>query len=566
MKTSKCRVINGCWIAGILVLLLLAAVHGLDVREGVTESGDVWLVSRYLAVAAAAIMSAAISGILLMRRRWRLEAVFALTALCFGLLFLYVLPPLSAPDEIRHYISAYDLSNRIMGIHSDDPQGRVPIRMEDWFAEDSCGDYEVEMLPDGTLAVREGGADEAKVLGQTLTEETYRLIHNYEEAGGKAETSRVQELSEKNAETVETAVSENGALSVHKPVVTTPCAYLMPALGITLARVIGLNTLWLLYLGRVFNLLLFVLVVSYAIHRIPFGKELLFGVSILPMTLHLAASYSYDVLLISGFFLLTAVCMDLAYQAEKVRVADIVLLAAVMAVAGPCKMVYAVFAGLCLLIPVKKFGGWGRWLISAACVLGAWVLAMVLINGQTVASYASETDNYISWAGEAGYSLNLLLHQPVHTMQMFFRTVVWQAELWHLSMLGAYLGNLDTVLDVPYLVILGLTGCLLALAFRKPGDQIEIRPLQKCWIWFLCLASAGALMLSMFLAWTPLSSRIICGVQGRYFLPFLPAFLLTLKNDTIVLTKNPDRSILYVMCCADAYVLMRIFSIVCMRL
>jgi uncharacterized membrane protein len=73
-------------------------------------------------------------------------------------------------------------------------------------------------------------------------------------------------------------------------------------------------------------------------------------------------------------------------------------------------------------------------------------------------------------------------------------------------------------------------------------------------------------MLSMFLAWTPLSSKIICGVQGRYFLPFLPAFLLTLKNDTIVLTKNPDRSILYVMCCADAYVLMRIFSIVCMRL
>jgi uncharacterized membrane protein len=316
----------------------------------------------------------------------------------------------------------------------------------------------------------------------------------------------------------------------------------------------------------VFNLLLFVLVVSYAVHRIPFGKELLFGVSILPMTLHLAASYSYDVLLISGFFLLTAVCMDFAYHAEKVRVVDILLLAAVMAIAGPCKMVYAVFAGLCLLIPVKKFGGWGRWLISAVCVLGAWVLAMVLINGQTVASYASETDNYISWAGEAGYSMNLLLHQPVHTMQMFFRTMVWQAELWHLSMLGAYLGNLDTVLDVPYLVILGLTGCLLALAFRKPGDQIEIRPLQKCWIWFLCLVCTGALMLSMLLAWTPLSSKIICGVQGRYFLPFLPAFLLTLKNDTIVLTKNPDRSILYVMCCADAYVLMRIFSIVCMRL
>jgi uncharacterized membrane protein len=149
---------------------------------------------------------------------------------------------------------------------------------------------------------------------------------------------------------------------------------------------------------------------------------------------------------------------------------------------------------------------------------------------------------------------------------MFFRTVMWQSEFWHLSMLGAYLGNLDEVLDVPYPVIFLLTGGLLGLAFRKPGEQIEIRGIQRWWVWFLCLVCTGALMLSMLLAWTPLSSKIICGVQGRYFLPFLPAFLLTLKNDTIVLTKNPGRSILYMMCCADAYVLMRIFSIVCMRL
>ena len=79
------------------------------------------------------------------------------------------------------------------------------------------------------------------------------------------------------------------------------------------------------------------------------------------MTLHLAASFSYDVMIIalSGYF--SAVCLDLAYKAEHVEVRDVAVLALVMAVMGPCKMVYGVIAGFCLLIPVRKFGGWGKW-------------------------------------------------------------------------------------------------------------------------------------------------------------------------------------------------------------
>lgn len=530
----------------LLILALLGAKHFLDVRAGAIESGDAWLKSRYLLLMLCSLAGTAGIGWLL-RRNKKLEQVYAAAGLLFGLLYLFVLPPLSAPDEISHYISAYQLSNHMMGTEANYKTGHVMIRGEDWFIEDVQGNYQYQM--DGEIMVfTEEGEGESGILGQTLTEETYRTIH---------ETGFFQHVDRGGGKT---------AVSTYPPVVTTPLAYVPQAVGVTAARILNMNSLGLLYLGRLFNLLFFVGVTTLAMKRMPFGKEVLFGVALLPMTLHLSASFSYDVMLMADLFYFTACCLDLAYVRERVRLADVAVLALIMVVTGPCKMVYAVFMGLCLLIPVRKFGGWSRWAASAAAVALAWGISMVMVNSQTIASYATETEAYVAWAGEAGYSLGMLLHNPMLLVKMFYNTVLWQAEYYHLTMIGAYLGNLDTVLDVPYLVVALLTGCLLALAFRKPGENVVLTGGRRIWIWVLCLACAGATMLSMLIAWTPVSSLVISGVQGRYFLPFLPVLLLTCKNDFVVLTKNRDRSILYLMCCANAYALMRLFSIVSIRL
>ncbi len=540
------------------ILIILAGIHYLDVRAGVLESGDTWLYGWYGLVVAAALVIAVLLGILLMQKKCRLETVFLITSLLFGIMYLSVLPPLSAPDEMRHYISAYQLSNRMLGLPAWAEDGRgsekVPVREEDWFAEDSCGDFEAYLTEDGYLATDADGADGAKIFGQMLTEETYELMHEKGLFWAESRTA------------VDGTYGNGSALSNHHPVVTTPLAYVMPAIGITLARLIGLNSLGLMFLGRFFNLVLFAMAGYFTLKKLPFGKEILFSVTQLPAVITLSASFSYDTFIMAGIFYFTAYCLHLAYKAESVRPKDVMVLALVMAVVGPCKMIYTVFMGLCLLIPVKKFGGWGKWAASAMFVLLAWVAAMVLVNSQTVASYATETENYIEWAGEAGYSISQLIHQPVRCMQLFFNTVMWQVEYWHMTMIGAYLGNLDTVLDVPYLVVVFFTIGLLSLALRKPGDNLILTGGKRLWIWFLCLLCAGAAMFSMLISWTPVSSRIICGVQGRYFLPFLPVFLMTVKNDFMVLTKNRDRKILYLMCCANAYIMMRIFSIVCMRL
>lgn len=547
-------------LVGTVFVALFAGYHLQDVRAGAIATGDHWLIFWYLVLALVAVAGIFVLGYGFLGKRRdssspiALERVYPVAGLLLGLLSLFILPPLSAPDEISHYVSAYQLSSHLIGEQATDRYGRVLLRPQDVWVEDLDASHVYEIGEDGTWKADVSVSGENRVIAQPLEEESYRQIHEIFESG----------VSER---LLHTELGETEADSLFPPVTTTPLAYLPQAIGVAVARLLGLGTLPLLYLGRICNLIFFVVMTTLAMRRLPFGKEVLFGVALLPMTIHLSASYSYDVMIMGCFFLLTAVCLDLACARENVRKRDIALLAVLMAVAGPCKMVYAPMMGLCLLIPIAKFGNWKKWMISAIVVGLAFALAMFFVNRQIIASYAvaTETDSFVEWASEPGYTLTLLIHQPQRLVQIFYQTILWQAQQYHLTMIGASLGNLDPVLDVPYVVVVTLSLCLLGLAFRKPGESLHFSGGQRIWIGVVCGGCAGLVMLSMLIAWTPLSARVINGVQGRYFLPFLPVLLLALKNDTVVLTKNPNRSILYLMCCLDAYALIRLYSVVSMR-
>lgn len=550
---------NASLIAGISCLAAAAAWHSLDVKTGIQATGASWQMGQYLLLSALVAAFAAVCGYFLLEKNIPLSfpKLAVLMAGGLGVLYLFVLPPLSAPDEISHYVSAYRLSSQLTGQPQRDRYGRVLLRAQDAWVEDLDGDFIYEPDEDGNLQVTEESREQAVKLGETLDESAYELFHALGING--------QYAPEQTAE-----IQAQGAYvsSTYPPVTTTPLAYVPQAIGISAARLLGLNTVCLLYFGRLCNLLFFIGMLYLAVKRIPFGKEVLLGVALLPMTLHLAASFSYDVMILGCMFLLTAVCLDLAFEAEQVRIRDVVLLAVLAAVAGPCKMVYAPMLGLCLLVPVRKFGGARNWFASAFVVAGAWAVSMYLVNSQVITTYATatEADSYVAWAEEAGFSMNLLIHNLVLLVRMFYQTLVWNAKDMHITMIGGWLGNLDQVLDVPYLVVWILTLCLIGLALKIPAEQIRMNLRQRFWVGVLAAACAGFTMLSMLIAWTPLSSRVILGVQGRYFLPFLPVLLLAFKNHTVVLTKDKNRSILYLMCCLNGYALVRLFSIVCIRL
>ena len=190
---------------------------------------------------------------------------------------------------------------------------------------------------------------------------------------------------------------------------------------------------------------------------------------------------------------------------------------------------------------------------------------MLLVNSQTIAAYTTATDTVVSWAEEQGYSLTYLIHNPGRLVTLFYNTLLWQGAYLHQTMIGSALGNLDAGLGAPYLVVMVLTGCLILLALKKPGETQLMTTGNRIWTVIVCAGCAGLTMLSMLIAWTPMSSSVISGVQGRYFLPFLPALLLICKNDRLILTKDINRSILYFMLVLNSYVLFRTFAAVVLR-
>lgn len=148
---------------------------------------------------------------------------------------------------------------------------------------------------------------------------------------------------------------------------------------------------------------------------------------------------------------------------------------------------------------------------------------------------------------------------------MCYNTLTWQGEQFYSDMIGGALGNMDAVLNILYMAILGLTVVLVMLVLRKPERSIFTQRKGRLRVWFLCLVCLEAPMFSTLLAWTPVSSNAISDVQGRYLLPFLPMSLLSLKNNKVVRMNWDDRGLLSAVVAMGIYVVLCLLNLICLR-
>ena len=477
-------------------------------------------------------MLAFLAGLLVYFKKhpqWQLSKLYLPCVLFWGLVYTFVFIPFTAPDEYAHYASAYRLSNQIM-------------------LKEFAGTAYDET---GHVMMRE---DDTWELGTELSGENYAEVY-------------------RNFWKMDDSQREIGY--GHHYMEVAFHAYTPQTIGITVARLLGLGQVLTIYLGRLCNLLFFALCGWLAIRVAPFGKMAFFGTSLLPMTLELVGSLSYDGFAIGLGMLFTAYVLHLIYEKDKIGPRQWAILGLLLALLAPCKMVYIPLAAMCFLIPQEKFGSKKKFMTAAAIVAACMVAGVLIVNLNKMTSYLGETEGVIDWAGGvAGYSFSYLLQSPLTAVKVIGYTLVTRAAGYVYGMIGGNLGWLEYEVDAVLVLFLLAWTALTALAVRKErqeevslanitdADGAVMPVAHRIVSLILCFGTVVATLLIMLLSWTPLGSPVVEGVQGRYFLPILPLILVALRNKKIVLQHNIDDILIGGYCMVNLLVIQWILAMV----
>lgn len=282
-----------------------------------------------------------------MRGRMPLHRLVFVLVLCFGMLYSFVLPPYAAPDEKYHINQSFTLACKWANMLSPDEwrMGNVPLDM------------------------------------------TYRREHDFDPLLQNEKTTVFswQELSENLFTTTPDSFDSHTALE-ELQTDRNPTLYLFSAAAVFLAYVFHLGFVPALMLGRTANLIVFALLAALTVKAAPFGRRVFAAAALLPMTLHLAASFSRDAVLLGLCFGFTALLLDAVYgQPTPKRMAALAVAGILLA---PGKMVYLPLAALFVLVPAAALGHHAKAKklgYLAACL----ALALVLNTGTLTGALGS---------------------------------------------------------------------------------------------------------------------------------------------------------------------------------
>jgi uncharacterized membrane protein len=420
------------------------------------------------------------------------ENVFIVLASIFGLIFLFVVPPIQVPDELAHFNKAYQVSE---GKFFGEVQGKL------------AGDYLPESL---------------NLFGATLLSQG---IYSHPEIK-QSIPMLMAELSRPLNPGKQAFVDFRGAL------LYSPVPYLPQAFGIALGRLLSLPPIILFYLGRLFNLAVWIALIQLAIRWVPLHKWVWVLLALAPMSLFLSASLSADAPTNALAFLLIAVTLKFAFVGdEPLQNKDLALLFTVGILLALSKQAYLLLSGLVLLIPIKRFGSLRRKLMISLIFIALCVAASL---GWTWLGRHLFVPNRVGAGVSPHGQLVYLLKYPGQIFNVLSKTYYSYFAFYLDSWVGV-LGWLDTRLPDYFYTI--FEGIVLAVALVDMQVQYQFKISQRLLIAATFLAGVGFILGTSYIFFTPIGKGRILGVQGRYFIPLMPLFLLLLYNHRLRLPR-----------------------------
>lgn len=449
-------------------------------------------------------------------RKEKIEKIFVPVVIVWGIIYMIILPPFSSPDEPIHFGTAYKISNEMLGKKALGENNVVVMRKDD--AEVAYGTIPTVKTYEYTLQSFFDGVQDT-----TPTE----WMHS--------------NLNSKN-------------IITHLP----------GAIGISIARVLGLGSIPLIYLGRIMNLLFYVILVYLAIKIAPFGKMVFFALSMTPMMLELISSYSYDAIVNALAFLSIALLLRAIYGEVKIGIKEMAELVVLTMLLAPSKIVYSLIFVLCIFIPKEKFKNKWVYCGSIVAIFTAVILSNMYINMGAMSQVSGTGNKGVAVQNVVEqYSLKWCIQNPLHACKIYLYTTRAFGLYYLKTMFGSLLGWLE--LPVSHLAIYAFALLTAASFLFERDNKKKIFLVHKVITLGILLGVYVFVLFSMFSTCTPFGTDVILGVQGRYFLTVMPLFLLVLTNDKIRIKRIFQKYFILFFHMGNIYVIFNVFVTIASR-
>ena len=398
---------------------------------------------------------------------------FLALSLAFGAAFLAVTPPLEAPDEGRHLMRAFLISE---------------------------GTFLAERIPGEVASVE---------VPRSLLEMKARLAPT-----AARRERRPHDLALLRAELYEPLAPED-RVRIALPSLYSPLPYLPQALGVALGRALGAPPVAFVWLGRALNLAFYAGCVFTALRIAPAHGLAFALLALTPMALFEASSLAADGPANALAFLFAGAVLRAADpRRPPVAAREIALLAVLASALALTKQAYAPLAAAVLAVPPARYRSRRAWLGGVAGVTGTAALAA----GLWFAALRGLELPKLTYASDPAGQLRFLAEHPLEALAVPIRTALPRIGVWLRTFVGV-LGSLDVPLPGAVYAIHPLV--LLAVA-ALDGRGSPVRGVGRLALLGVASATALAVLLLAYVGWTRPGDTVVRHVQGRYFIPLAP--------------------------------------------
>lgn len=407
-------------------------------------------------------------------KNWKIEKIFLALAIPLGVLHAFITPINQVPDEIVHIMRAEDVS-----------EGK-------FVSPRNNGEYY-----------------------RGVSSSAFKLFNNAQSDRGYYKTVKNQIL--------EPTSPDLWYYGYDSTTLYRPIAYVPQATGLAVGRFFRIPAGMTIYIGRICSVLLFALIVFFAIKLTPKFKEFFVIFGLLPLTLQHAGSFSVDSMVIASCFLMIALAMKYAYgEDKKLGIKELGLITFVSYFSAATKsLLYLPLGLLLVLIPARKFKKpILKYVFLAFLVVLSLGVYKLWLNMQEPAPAVVATTSTESLTD------TVVTEQPSKNPFKFL--VIAFGNIFGINTESLLNSTVGTSLSyytmvAPAGIYIYIFIALLVVMIIRSSEKIAFRKLDKLIIWVTPIIMVLAMYYVAYYEWKYIDGgRLISGVNGRYIVPFLP--------------------------------------------